>query len=84
MRKEKKEAICDKASSANVRLQEIDEEIDVIEDDIESLNDRISDLEEDVRQLKIKKDKLIENKQKGFIESRKTHNVCASQLTLEV
>lgn len=51
MRKEKKEAIYDKASSTNVRLQEIDEEIEVIEDDI---------------------------------ESRKPHNVCAAQITLEV
>lgn len=81
MRKEKKEAIYDKASSTNVRLQEIDEEIEELEDDIESLYVRISDLEEDIRQLKIEKD---ENKQKGFIESRKPHNVCAAQITLEV
>ena len=84
MRKEKKEAICDKASATNVRLKEIDEEIEELENEIESLEDRISDFEEDIRQLKIEKDRLIENKQKGFVETKITHKVCAAQITLEV
>ena len=84
MRKEKKEAICDKVSSTNVRLQEIDEEIEELEDEIESLNDRISDLEDEIREKKIEKDKLIENKLKGFVETRKTHTISPAQVTLEV
>lgn len=84
MRKEKKEAICNKASSTNVRLEEIDEEIEELEDEIESLNDKINDFEEEIRRLKIEKDKLIENKQKGFVEARRTHAISPAQVTLEV
>lgn len=84
MRKEKKEAIEDKLSTANARLKEIDDEIEDEEDTISDLEDQISDCNYNINQLQKEKDLILQNKTNGFIEKRITDSISKAQTKLDV